>query len=212
MAVQHLRLVCGSLAALTLLTLSQIRGAGPRPVPSLQQLFVLNSALSIAACSLLFCSTGFAIAGWLLLHRTPKHVRAGLHFTDASPTRAEQQQQERGTALQTLAAANWACSTAYVGLFYALSALRCDLESDCNHSSECICFDTGPPQCMSSGPCGFPLPSAVPRCAEYRKADGVSLEGQEQWSGSDPWTAGGVRAPAVGMSPRPPVWDCIAVV
>lgn len=124
MAVQHLRLVCGSLAALTLLVLSQLQGQGPAPVPSLHQLFVLNSALSIAACSLLFCSTGFAIAGWLLLHRTPKSVRAGLHFSDASPSKAEQQLQERSSALQTLAAANWACSVAYVGLFYALSSLR----------------------------------------------------------------------------------------
>lgn len=123
MAVQHLRLVCGSLVGLTLLTLSQVRQQAPRPA-SIQQLFVLNSVLSIAACSLIFCSTGFAIAGLFLLHRTPKHARAGLHFTDTAPTKSEQRAVDRATAIQTLTAANWACTLAYFGLFYALHSLR----------------------------------------------------------------------------------------
>jgi hypothetical protein len=123
MAVQHLRLVCVSLVGLTVLTLSQVRQQAPRPA-SIQQLFVLNGVLSIAACSLLFCSTGFAIAGVLLLHRTPKHARAGLHFTDTAPTRTEQRAIDHATATQTLVAANWACVLAFLGLFYVLRSLR----------------------------------------------------------------------------------------
>lgn len=85
---------------------------------------LLNAVLGISAASLLFCSTGFALAGLLLFGQKEKRENEGLHYLDSPPVEAALARQRRETAAHTLTAANWAVALLWLAFAWSLDSLR----------------------------------------------------------------------------------------
>lgn len=132
--VRHAKLVCyyvGISLVLTCWALSSSRPGKAIPHPAaavdLQhaaRFLLLNSVLAISAASLLFCSTGFALAGLLVFNQRQGKENEGLHYLDSLPPEAQLARHCREQAAQTLTAANWTVAALWLAFGYSLESLR----------------------------------------------------------------------------------------
>jgi hypothetical protein len=135
--VRHARLVLSYVCVTLIVTSLCLRGRqNPSPiqhsaaaqhtvdVQHAARFVLLNAVLGISAASLLFCSTGFALAGLLLFGQREKRDCEGLHFSDSPPAEATLARQRRETAAHTLTAANWAVALLWLAFAWSLDGLR----------------------------------------------------------------------------------------